>query len=186
MKFFHLILCIGVLALLFTGCQSTRFSAMETSAPTITPNAASVESSVPATVSTAPMYVISGGQIPFENPGSLRISYTGNRSSVQYITDVSQLPNHAEFHSYDAAFFKDHALLLVTDTVGSGSTQISIDSVIVDGSTASITLRRTTQGDVGTADMASWFLWVTVPTGLDFNWEVANPAYENSTNTQTH
>ena len=36
------------------------------------------------------------------------------------------------------------------------------------------------EGQVGTADMATWLLWTEVDTGLeDYQWTVANPALES-------
>jgi len=180
MGFFRVVTCICILGLLVSGCQHTQQTppqgaAATTSAPTI-----------PQTIGTTqPGFIDLPGQLSLKNEGKLRISYNGNRSSVQYITDPAQLPDHEVFSSYNAAFFENNALLLVTDTVGSGSTQISIDSVIIDGNTASVTLLRTMPADVGTTDMATWLLWAEVPGGLELHWQVANPVFENSLDLQT-
>ena len=186
MKFFRVITCLCVLGLLFSGCQSTQPPAAEPVTPTAVTDAPTELSPTLPTVSTFPIQTFPDNLISFTNPGTLRISYTTNRCSAQYITDPSQLPDYAEFSGYDAAFFKEHALLLVTDTVGSGSTQISIGSVVINGSTASVTLLRTTPGDVGTADMATWLLWAEVPAGLDLTWEVANPVLNDSDSSEMH
>ncbi len=180
MRLFRFVSCLCVLGLLFSGCQSTQPFPESTTLPTVIPTAPK------ATAGTLPAATLPEGELTLQPGGSLRIGYTGIRCSAQYITDPSQLPDYEAFRKYDAAFFASSALLLITDTVGSGSTQISIDSVIIDGTTAAVTLRRTLPGDVGTADMATWLLWAEVPAVLALNWKVANPAYENTNNAQTH
>ena len=163
MKKMRFILWLCVFSVLLPGCKSA-YSQPETTLPASTETVTEI--------------------LP-RNPGKLRIPYTGNHSSVRYITEASQLPNNEVFVKYDDAFFQKHALLLVTDTVGSGSTQISIDVISVDGNVASVTLLRTMPGDAGTSDMATWLLWAEVPAGLELPWKVANPAVKNDSNLHT-
>lgn len=85
--------------------------------------------------------------------------------------------------AYDDAFFKDHALVLVQESVSSGSVEVGIESVSLKADhTAVVTLTHQGpgEGQVGTADMATWLLWAEVDTGLeDYQWTVANPALES-------
>lgn len=121
--------------------------------------------------------------LSIKNQGKLRIPYTVNRSSVQYVTNADQLPDYAELAGYDDAYFQDHALLLVVETVSSGSAQVGIQSINIEGSTAAVTLSHEMQG-TGTTDMATWLLWAEVEPGLNFQWSVSNPALPSAT--QTH
>ena len=119
---------------------------------------------------------VEGTALELGESGKARITYTENRSSVSYITSASMLPDQDELKKYDDAYFKDHALVLVTETVTSGSIKVGIESVTVDGDQAVVTLSREMSGDFGTTDMATWLIWVEVETGLDCQWTVANPA----------
>ena len=114
--------------------------------------------------------------VKFGNVQAKRIPYAGNRSGVTYVTDPAQLPQDEAFAGYDAEFFRSHALILVTDTVGSGSVRVSIRDITIRGNTASVTLSRTMAGNMGTADMATWRIWAEVEPGLQYSWSVANPA----------
>ena len=118
--------------------------------------------------------------VKFGNVQAKRILYTGNRSGVTYVTDPSQLPKDEAFAGYDAEFFRSHALILVTDTVGSGSVRVSIRDITIRGNTASVTLSRTMAGNMGTADMATWRIWAEVEPGLRCSWTVANPAFRTA------
>lgn len=111
--------------------------------------------------------------------GCVRVEYTGNVSSVRYITGVDQLPDHEALAAYDAAYFEDKALVLVRETVTSGSVRVGI-AAIEDGV---VTLSHEMSGEMGTADMATWLLWAEVEQGLDWDWSVANPAVEPNTHT---
>lgn len=160
-----------VICLLFSGCKSTQQPSPETTIPA---------TAAPPTTQTLPSAILPNGQLALQNPGKLRISYTTKRSSVQYITSASQLPKDDAFQKYDEAFFQTKALLLVTETVGSGSVNVSIASVTISDSTATVLLSHKMPGDAGTTDMATWLLWAEVDAGLDLQWTVANPAFENT------
>ena len=88
-----------------------------------------------------------------------------------------------ELSAYDDAFFKDHALVLVQESVSSGSVEVGIESVSLKADHAAVvtlTHQGPGEGQVGTADMATWLLWTEVDTGLeDYQWTVANPALES-------
>lgn len=125
---------------------------------------------------------IVGTSVNFANVQTLRITYSGAKSNVVYVTSPAQLPKHEAFSAYDAAFFRDRALVLVTDTVGSGSVRVGIDRITVSGNTAYVTVSRELHGDVGTGDMATWYIWAEVEAGLTCRWEVFNPGYRNPWN----
>ena len=122
--------------------------------------------------------------LPDNNSGSillgqtqkLRISYNGNRSGVRYVTDPSQLPDYPELEGYDEAYFADRALLLVVETVASGSVKVDIQSVTVDNGVAYVVLDHEIPTGMSTADMTTWLLWVEVDTGLEYTWNLVNPA----------
>ena len=113
----------------------------------------------------------------------LRLTYNGNVSSALYVTSAAQLPDYPELSAYDDAFFKDHALVLVQESVSSGSVEVGIESVSLKAdhtAVVALTHQGPGEGQVGTADMATWLLWTEVDTGLeDYQWTVANPALES-------
>lgn len=116
-----------------------------------------------------------------ETAGKLRLTYTGRRSSAQYVTSSDQLPAYSELEQYDTDWFAEHALVLVTETVSSGSTDVEIASITVnkEKKTVVVTLSHsvTAPGVNDTQDMATWLLWAEVDTGLDeFQWSIDNPA----------
>lgn len=173
------IICMLLAALLvLTGCQTSggETTPTETTAvPTETTAPAVAETTVP----TIPMNPVIGATEPgdsiaFANPGKARIAYTGPRSSVQYVTSVEQLPDEEWFKDYDEEFFKTKALLILVETVNSGSVQLEIEAIRVSGDTASVEVKRTLSGDAGTTDMATWMLWVEVSNELDYDWVLPN------------
>ena len=113
--------------------------------------------------------------------GKERVPYTINLSNARYITSVDMLPDNACFSKFDEAYFQEKALLLVTETVRSGSVDVEIESVKIEESTATITLSHSGAGGVGTGDMAVWLLWVEVEKDLVLNWVVANPSVGSGT-----
>ncbi len=123
-----------------------------------------------------------GTMIEFKNPGSKRITYTGNQNAIAYITSPDQLPTVSaeELKKYDADFFRTKALVLIKETVGSGSTRISIQSIKQKDRTVCVTLLHESP-EVGTADMATWLLWAEVDLGMeDCQWVLANPALKSA------
>lgn len=114
--------------------------------------------------------------------GKLRIKYTVNRSSVQYITSADRLPNYEELAQYDDAYFEKHALLLVVESVRSGSVDTGILSVSIEEDCGAVTLyHEMPQGAANTSDMATWLLWAEVEPGLECRWSVVNPALRSAT-----
>ena len=109
--------------------------------------------------------------------GSARIEYTADISSVAYVTSIDQLPAYEALDGFrNEEFFRDHALVVVLDTVSSGSVEVSIESI--DNGT--VTLARKQSGDAGTTDMATFLVWAVVERDLDYNWTVANPAVRSN------
>ena len=136
----------------------------------------------PSVVPVTPAPTISGQMPGLDMPesdlvlgegGRIRLDYIGNRSGVQYITEAGQVPDYEELAGYDEAYFLDKALLVVMVTTGSGSIRTEIGAVQIDGGTASVHVSYTMTGDVGTADMATWLMWVEVEAGLDYQWKLA-------------
>ena len=112
--------------------------------------------------------------------GAERIEYKQNASSVRYITRVEDLPAYEALDGYrNAEYFETKALLVVIDTVTSGSVKVSI-GFLGDGT---VTLAKEMSGTVGTADMATWLLWAEVDQGLTDSWTVTNPGVQNNLST---
>ena len=112
--------------------------------------------------------------------GAERIEYKQNASSVRYITRVEDLPDYEALDGYrNAEYFQNNALLVVVDTVTSGSVKVSI-GFLGDGT---VTLAKEMSGTLGTADMATWLLWAEVDQGLTDTWTVTNPGVKNDLST---
>ena len=178
-------LCIVLtLALLLCGCQSAATTPGETEGQTedMTENETEMEFTEMETPgATLPIVEQETGEsISFGETGCVRVTYNSNTSSVRYITSVEQLPDHEALAAYDEAYFAEKALIVVYETVSSGSVKVGIESI----ENGVVTLFHDLPGDVGTADMATWLLWAEVDAGLDYEWTVANPAVEP--NTPTH
>ena len=165
-----------VFVLFLTGCQTT--APEETTLAATEGNQAQLDS-----VPTLPeegfqqgpvLGGVQGDELPFANAGAVRLSYEGNRSYVRYVTSVDQLPPEGSWNGYDAAYFETGALLIVVETLGSGSVQLELESIRVEDGKASVVISRTMSGDVGTADMATWMLWAEVAGDLDYDWGLAN------------
>jgi len=170
---------LPVIALLLVACTLPAEQSDPTPAATM-PSAmatAPAETTLPPAAQTEPVISLlpgieTGKSLSLRNPGKVRIGYQGNRRSVHYITSVEDLPDEEALASYDAAFFEDHALLVVVETVSSGSIRLELGSVLVSGDSAMVKLDREMSGDVGTADMATWLLWAEVDRGLDYEWSL--------------
>ena len=71
---------------------------------------------------------------------------------------------------------KNLSALIRTVEVGIESVSLKADHAAV----VTLTHQGPGEGQVGTADMATWLLWTEVDTGLeDYQWTVANPALES-------
>lgn len=172
---------VMALAMLLCGCQSAALPGGETQAQTENVTETATEAlmeSIEAPDVTLPHVSFetqSGEPMTLGDTGCQRVAYTHNVSKAFYVMDVSQLPDYEALQKYDAAYFENKALLVVLESVGSGSMKVGIESV----SDGVVTLSHELPGDVGTADMATWLLWAEVEQGLDYNWTVANPALES-------
>jgi hypothetical protein len=116
--------------------------------------------------------------VPIGETGRIRVTYKGNLCSVQYVTSVDQLPDYPELRAYDDAYFQNHALLLVYETVTSGSVEVGIQDIRLEGTRGLVQLSHEMQGDAGTAVMTTWLVWAEVEAGLDYTWIVENPMVE--------
>lgn len=170
--------------MLLTGCQA---AGGETTPPetTLAPTVPTTEAVLPQE-STFPTLAEDGFDpgpaledregdvIPFENPGKVRLNYEGNRSYVRYVTSVDQLPKEGSWTGYDESFFETKALLIVVETLNSGTVQVELEDIRLVGDTAKVYIKRTMGGEVGTADMATWMFWAEVSRELDCDWTLVN------------
>ena len=113
--------------------------------------------------------------------GKIRCRYSVNISTVRYITSVDQVPQVDGMERFDEAYFQEKALLVVLETVTSGSVGVKIDKVTVEDGKAVVTLGHIPGAEIGTTDMTVWMLWAEVEKGLEYQWQVANPALEPGT-----
>lgn len=143
-----------------------------------TPSSGSPDPSIP-TVTRGPMDL--GKTVDFELAGKRMVPYTVNMSVVRYIDAPEKLPDHEELAQYDAAWFEDHALLLIYETVRSTATEVGIESILLEDGCAQITLTHTPKAAQGTTVMTTWLLWAEVDAGLVHSWNVTNPMVENET-----
>lgn len=184
-KWLALLACAAILCAAAAGCAKRETDVPHDPSPVVTdPDEGEPGSGV---VRPGEDSVNAAGEpVKIDDVGKVRISYTGNRSSVVYVTSASQLPDQEELKKYDDAYFEEHALVLVTETMTSGSVEVGIASVNVSGGVGTVTLYHgePEQGTYNTSDMATWLLWAEVEPGLDCRWVVANPAVEPDT--QTH
>ena len=119
------------------------------------------------------------GRLAFQNTGSVRVTYSTNISAVRYVSSADQLPGNEALSGYDDAFFETRALILVYETVSSGSIKVDIESIALSEADAVVTLTHEAQGDATTPVMTTWLVWAEVDRGLELNWSVANPAVES-------
>ena len=118
--------------------------------------------------------------VPTGSTGAQRIEYKHDISSVRYITRVEELPDDEALDGYrNDEYFEKKALLVVLDTVTSGSVKVSIGAI----GEGTVTLNREMPGDVGTTDMATWLLWAEVEQGLDGSWTITNPGVQSNLST---
>ena len=175
-------LICGILALMlvFSGCAPSA-TVEEATEPVTEPQAAVEATEVePPEV---PLHIEEKEtEASLETPaaGAQRIEYKQNASSVRYVTRVEDLPPYEALDGYRTAeYFETKALLVVVDTVTSGSVKVSIESV----GNGTVTLGKEMSGDMGTADMATWLLWAEVERGLTDTWTVTNPGVQNKLST---
>ena len=172
-----LICMLLALMLVFSGCASSATAEAPTEPDT------EPQETLEATETDPPEVTIHIDEKETESSmetsatGAQRIEYKQNISSVRYITRVEDLPAYEALDGYrNAEYFETKALLVVVDTVTSGSVKVAIDSV----GNGTVTLSKEMSGDMGTADMATWLLWAEVDQGLTENWTVTNPGVQNN------
>ncbi len=137
------------------------------------------ESSIPSEPTEPSMDTIPGQLGPIVPVSCcIRIPYTGDARSVNYITASEQLPSHEAFDGYDAAFFAQNALVLVTITTGSGSAELTIDGIDYSDQEAFVRISDKHIGE-SSADMATWLLWIEVAQGLNYTWSIIPTGSEN-------
>lgn len=157
--------------------EETTVEETEMRVTVIPTTAAIIKPLVPATGETNESSA-EGDTLAFDNADGYRIAYTMNQNSVTYITSAEGLPVYdiEALKAYDEDFFKEKALVLVKETVNSGSTKVGIQSIIKEGSVISVTLSHE-GAEIGTTDMATWLLWAEVDRGLEnCQWVLTNPA----------
>ena len=70
---------------------------------------------------------------------------------------------------YDEAFFDENTLMLVYVSASSGSYRFGVNSVFCNGNAFCIHVEQRNDPEVGTADMAGWFITVAVPDSMVAN-----------------
>ena len=172
-------------AMLLCGCQSAPAADGETQGTTedlteeVTENVTDPQPVVTEPQTPTQPFVEQGTEsgAAIGGTGLVRVAYNGNVSSVRYITSRDQLPVNDALSAYDESYFETKALVVVLESVSSGSVKVGIESI----ENGVVTLSHELSGDVGTADMATWLLWAEVDQGFDYQWSVANPALKPNT-----
>lgn len=177
------LLCLTLCVLLLCGCAPTHADPTGTAAAT--EETAQSVTGAPVDVTEVPTNDVTLPQpldqtqgesdVVLGTTGAVRVTYTNPISSVRYITSAAELPDEPALAGYDDAYFAEHALLVVMETVNSGSAAVSIESV----EAGVVTLSHQNSGDVGTTVMTTWLLWAEVESGLAYSWSVANSAVES-------
>lgn len=169
----------GLLCLLLCGCVKSP-DVPATNAPAQTQDAPITPTQVTGNPLIRPTRPgLSGSILELGKKGGERRNTTAIVSNVRYITSQDQLPESDSLSQYDAAYFETGALILVLETVNSGSVLVEIESVTVSDSTASVRLSHTPQGDMGIPAMTTWLVWAEVAPGLELEWVLENPAMDS-------
>ena len=122
-------------------------------------------------------------EIAILKTGKVNIPYTINVSNVRYVTSVDMLPTQDEFAQFDVKFFEKYALVIVTETVNSGSLEVGIESITVENGVAQVKLSHRPGGALGSGVKTAWLIWAQVERGLEYTWEVVNPALKSDAST---
>lgn len=141
-------------------------------------NSQPTEESTPTSVQDTHGPLDLGIDVKFELLGAYSMSHTVNVSNVRYLTSASELPDYEELEQYDDAWFREHALLLIYESVAGSKTKVGVESIQLEDSVANITLSHNYDGE-GTASKRTWVLFLEVERGLEYEWKVVNPALEN-------
>lgn len=76
-------------------------------------------------------------------------------------------------NQYDDSFFNEYTLILVLLEEGSGSIKHKVTKVAVTNDVLNIDIKRIVP-EVGTADMAEWHLFISVPKSFSFSSIIVN------------
>lgn len=180
-----LLVCVCSVCLVLTGCQASgrgdaTNDALGGQTQPSTATTVGTQSTQPTAVVTLPDHDlgIQNGKsdLTIGKTGKVRLEYSGVRSSVRYITSPEQIAQYDALGEYDEEFFREHALILVMETVTTGSTDVGISGVRLDGGVAAVTLSHGFSNDAATTVMTTWLLWAEVESGLEYQWVIANPA----------
>jgi len=71
-----------------------------------------------------------------------------------------------QYQQYHSNFFEDYALIITYVTSGSGSNRFGVHSVYCDGTALRVFVEQTNDPEIGTCDMAGWFLTVAMEKDL--------------------
>lgn len=102
--------------------------------------------------------------IPTHNQNKTKLTYDRNRSEGRILSTLSDLEPYltlADFSSYTETYFKEKSLLLITQSVKSGSISVSVDTVTQDKGQLNVTLSYNSPQTL-TWDMTTWLLWVEI------------------------
>lgn len=169
MKAMRILALILALCLCLAGCQK---QAQESTAST--------DATDPTgTAGTRPQVDPEDG-IAFQLGGRTTVTYSVNISHIKYITSAADLPNYEALADYDEAWFEEHALVVILQSVANGNMSATIDCISLEDDLASVTLRYAADASYGSAQAITWLIWTEVETGLDYTWQIANPAVESS------
>lgn len=70
---------------------------------------------------------------------------------------------------YDKTFFEENSLMLVYVSANSGTYRFGVNSVFCDGGSFCIHIEQVNNPEIGTTDMAGWFITVAVPDSMVAN-----------------
>lgn len=165
---------------LLAGCVQTDPAPSTTAVPPTSESAAGTQETTPweptTPATTVPAQI--GDDLTLNATGSARHNYTTAVSFVRYITSADQLPQNEALAAYDDSYFETGALVLVADTVNSGSVTVSIEQITVTDGEAHVVLAHEASGDMGIPAMTSWLAWAEVAPGLELTWILDNPSTE--------
>lgn len=181
MKFVKATACLLIFAALLTGCHRGTSATTATTAATTTAaatNSSEIDSTIPTEGTRGEPDI--GIDVKFKVLGTQNIKHTIDISQAKYVTSVEELPNYEILEEYDAAWFQEHALLVIYETVPGGKITVDIDSIKLDGSRADITLARKYDGKISTTSNVVWLLWAEVDRDLHYTWNITNPTLENN------
>ena len=81
------------------------------------------------------------------------------KNSLTFDQGYNEVPSFNEVVSdYDDSFFAEHSLILAYVAAGSGSLRFGVRDVYCDDSTFCLNVVQTNHPEVGTSDMAGWFV----------------------------